>query len=109
MSKTVKKSLSISEIKELVEAKQELDNAKEKLDILKEKFKIDDLAAGKYFAEGEGVVTKNVTVRATVNYKKLLEDNPNIDVKVYTEYTEVSSVLIKPLKSNESLLKRILK
>ena len=38
MSKTVKKSLSISEIKELVEAKQELDNAKEKLDILKEKF-----------------------------------------------------------------------
>ena len=102
MSKTVKKSLSISEIKELVEAKQELDNAKEK-------FKIDDLAAGKYFAEGEGVVTKNVTVRATVNYKKLLEDNPSIDVKQYTEYTEVASVLIKPLKTNDSLLKRILK
>ena len=109
MSKTVKKSLSISEIKELVEAKQELDNAKEKLDILKEKFKVDDLAAGKYFAEGIGVVTKNVTVRATVNYKQMLVEHPDIDVKAYTEYAEVASTLIKPLKSNDSLLKRILK
>ena len=109
MSKAKVVSLSISEVKKLVEAKQELDNAKEKLDVLKEKFKVDDLAAGKYFAEGIGVVTKNVAVRATVNYKQMLIEHPEIDVKLYTEYAEVASTLIKPLKSNESLVKRIFK
>ena len=109
MSKTIKTSLSINEVKKLVEAKQELDNAKAKYDMLKEELCPEALAAGKYFADGIGVVTKNVTVRSTVNYKKLLEEHPDIDVSKYTEYTEVASILVKPLMSNDSLLKRILK
>lgn len=107
MSKT-KTSLSISEIKELSEAKKQLDNAKTKFDMLKDTYCPEELAAGKYFAEGVGVVTKNTTVRATVNYKKLLEEHPDIDVAKYTEYTEVTSILVKPL-SNDSLVKRIFK
>ena len=58
--------------------------------------------------ETENILTDLATSRLA-NYKKLLEDNPSIDVKQYTEYTEVASVLIKPLKTNDSLLKRILK
>lgn len=107
MSKT-KVSLSISEVKKLVEAKQELDNAKAKFDMLKEEYCPEELATGKYFADGIGVVSKNTTVRATVNYKKLLEEHPEIDVSKYTEYTEIASILVKPLMVNTSLIKRIL-
>lgn len=109
MSKTKTVSLSISEVKKLVELKQELDNAKAKFDAYKEEHCPEELVAGKYFAEGIGVVTKNITVRSTVNYKKLLEDHPEIDVSKYAEYTEVASILVKPLMTNDSLLKRILK
>ena len=77
---------------------------------MKDTYCPEELAAGKYFAEGIGIVTKNSTVRATVNYKKLLEEHPEIDVAKYTEYTEVSSLLVKPLSdNNDSLVKRIFK
>lgn len=106
MSKT-KKELSHNEIKELCEAKQELDSAKLKYDMLKEAYCPEELLTGKYFIENVGVVTKNKTVRGTVNYKKLLEEHPEIDVEKYTEYTEVTSILVKPLNVNTSILKRI--
>lgn len=106
MSKT-KKELSLNEIKELCEAKKKLDNAKTKYDMLKDAYCPEELLAGKYFIENVGVVTKNKTIRGTVNYKKLLEEHPEIDVEKYTEYAEVTSILVKPLNANTSILKHI--
>lgn len=106
MAKT--NTLTIQQIKELSAAKSELDAAKIKFDMLKEEYCPESLPAGKYFAENEGVVMKSATVRGTVNYKQLLEEHPEIDVEKYTEYKEVVSVIVKPLKDTSSILKKIL-
>lgn len=107
MSKSRKTTLSIQEIKALADAQSVYTEAKFKLDALKEQFGVKDLPAGKYFADGIGVVLKTSCVRGTVNYKKLLEEHPEIDVEVYTEYKDVDSVSIKPLSNNDSLLKKL--
>lgn len=101
MSKTT--TLTIQQIKELAAAKSALDAAKINFDMLKDKY-CANISAGKYYAEGEGIVLKTVTVRSIVDYKTMLEEHPEINVEKYTEYKEVGSVTIKPLKNTTSKL-----
>ena len=92
MSKSRKTTLSIQEIKLLADAQSAYTEAKFRLDALKEQLNIKDLPAGKYFADGVGVVLKTSCVRGTINYKKMLDEHQEIDPETYTEYKEVESV-----------------
>ena len=107
MSKTM---LSIEDIRRLVNAKAEADNAKANYEQVKSEIISDKLPAGKYFAENIGEVIKSLSVRGVVDYKKLLEDHPEIDVEKYTDYKEVASVIVKSLaKADKGFIPRFLK
>lgn len=100
MSK-VKTNLTDAEIKELVVADAAVKSAKAAFDILKEA-KCGNLVAGKYFADGIGIVNKVATVRETIDYKRLLADHPEIDVEKYKTHTEVFTISIKNMLQNDT-------
>jgi len=106
MSKT---TLSIEDIRKLADAKAEADNAKSKYENLRAELITDKLPAGKYFAEKIGEVIKSVSIRGIVDYKKLLEDHPEIDAEKYTEYKEITSVNVKSFQVNKGFIPRFLK
>jgi len=94
--------LTEKEIKELVIAQVEYKKAKDKFDEIKERL-TKDLEPGKY--EGKyGKIIKTVFTKMKTDYKKLLWDNPDIDVKQYEEPQEVSSVVIQNYNTTNSIL-----
>jgi len=102
--------LSDEDISRLVDADTAVKEAKLKLDALKQELRVDDLSSGSYVAEGIGAVIKNTSIRGTVDYKKMLLEHPEIDVEQYTEYKEVSSLIIRNMRVKPSgLLSRIVK
>jgi len=95
------KQLTEQEIKELVIAQVEYKKAKDKFDEIKERV-TKDLEPGKYESK-YGKIIKTVFEKAKVDYKKLLWDNPNIDVNKYTEIQEVSSIVIQNYNTTNSI------
>lgn len=95
------KQLTEKDIKELIMAQVEYKKAKDKFEELKERFTA-DLAPGKYESR-YGNVIKTVFNKSKVNYKKLLWDNPDINVEAYTEQQTVSSVLIQNYNTTNSI------
>lgn len=97
----MKKQLTEKDIKELIMAQVEYKKAKDKFEELKERFTA-DLVPGKYESR-YGNVIKTVFDKSKVNYKKLLWDNPDINVEDYTERQTVSSVLIQNYNTTNSI------
>lgn len=95
------KQLNEKDIKELIMAQVEYKKAKDKFEELKERLTA-DLEPGKYESR-YGNVIKTVFDKSKVNYKKLLWDNPDINVEDYTEQQTVSSVLIQNYNTTNSI------
>ena len=109
----VRKTLGLSDndISRLVDADTAVKQAKANLDKLKQELRVDELESGTYIAENVGSVIKNTSVRGTVDYKRLLAEHPEIDPEDYTDYKEVSSLVIRNMRieNNSSVLSRIFK
>jgi len=78
-------------------------NAQTKMDKATSEFKKmkDEMCAGLepgVYEDKYGRVTKTTYNRNSVNYAKIIEDNPDIKVEEYTEVNSVTSVTIKNLK-----------
>lgn len=97
----MKKQLTEKDIKELIMAQVEYKKAKDKFEELKERLTA-NLEPGKYESR-YGNVIKTVFDKSKVNYKKLLWDNPDINVEAYTEQQTVSSVLIQNYNTTNSI------
>lgn len=94
--------LTEKEIKELVIAQVEYKKAKDKFDEVKERL-TKDLEPGKY--EGKfGKVIKTVFEKARTDWKRLVADNPELDVSKYTETQENTSILIQNYNTTNSIL-----
>lgn len=103
-----KKSLTINDIKTLVKLNNRYQEAKEALDIAKAELVPASVLAGKYFEEGVGSVNKVITTQTTVDYKKLLEDHPEIDIEEYTTYHDSSRIYIKnPSDDDKALIRKV--
>lgn len=94
--------LTEKEIKELVIAQVEYKKAKDKFDEIKERL-TKDLAPGKY--EGKfGKVTKTIFEKTRTDWKRLIDDNPEIDVNKYSESQESVSVFIQNYNTASGIL-----
>lgn len=111
MSKA-KRSLTIEDVKTLVNLDTAYKKAKKALDKAKAELIPDSVAEGKYVVEEYGCVQKVSIVQTVVDYKRLLADHPEIDISLYTEYKDAPRILFKDFRSEEddtSFLKRLLK
>ena len=95
------KTLSDKDIKTLVNAYVEFKAAEAKFKSIKDAL-TKDIAPGKHVSEF-GIVTKTVSTRSSVDYSKMLEDNPQIDVTEYTTEKEVVSVTIQNLTKAKTI------
>ena len=94
--------LTEKEIKELVIAQVEYKKAKDKFDEIKERL-TKDLEPGKY--EGKfGKVTKTIFEKTRTDWKRLIDDNPEIDVNKYSESQESVSVFIQNYNTASGIL-----
>ena len=109
MSKT-KTSLTTSDVKTLVNLNTKCKDAKKAFDDAKADLIPDSIAEGKYVVEGIGCVQKVGIVQTVIDYKKLIEDHPEINLKKYTTYKDAPRILIKDFRNeDESFLKKLLK
>jgi len=104
MTKEVK-TLTNKEVDALVEAYVKFKKAEAEFKALKDMLTA-DIEPGKHTGKN-GYVNKSVSTRTTVDYKQLLEDNPDIDVAKYTTEKEVVMITVQNLKSEDSLLRHI--
>lgn len=95
------KQLTDNEIKELVLAQIEYKKAKDKFDALKAQL-TDDLDDGTYVCK-YGKVMKNHYIKSITDWKRLVRENPDIDVADYEKQQEVSSVLIQNYNTTTSI------
>ena len=110
MSKT-KKTLTTSEVKLLVNLNTTSKDAKKALDDAKAELLPESIAEGKYIVEGFGSVIKANVIQTVVDYKRLIEDHPEINLKKYTEYKEAPRIFINDFrdKENKSFIAKLLK
>ena len=93
--------LTEKQIKELVIAQVEYRKAKDRLDELKEEL-TKDLEPGKYESKF-GKVIKSVYDKTMTDWKRLIAENPEIDVYKYTRSQETVSIIIQNLNTTNSL------
>ena len=98
MTKEVK-TLDKQEVDALVKAYVKYKAAEAEFKALKETL-TNDIEPGKHVGK-YGYVNKSVSTRTTVDYKKLLEDNPDIDISKYTTEKEVVMVTIQNLLTED--------
>lgn len=95
------KQLTDNEIKELVLAQIEYKKAKDKFDALKAQL-TDDLDFGTYIGK-YGKVMKNSYIKNITDWKRLVRENPDIDVANYEKQQEVTSVVIQNYNTTTSI------
>ena len=95
------KQLTDNEIKELILAQIEYKKAKDKFEALKSQL-TDDLEAGTYVCK-YGKVMKNSYLKSFTDWKRLVRENPDIDVANYEKQQEVTSVVIQNYNTTTSI------
>jgi len=105
MTKEVK-TLSEKEVDALVKAYVKYKAAEAEFKLLKDTLVTDDIQPGKYTGKN-GYINKSTSIRSSVDYKKLLEDNPDIDVSSYTTEKEVTMVTVTNLVTSDSLIRHL--
>ncbi|MCR4715894.1 MAG: hypothetical protein K5656_01815 [Lachnospiraceae bacterium] len=95
------KQLTDNEIKELIVAQVEYKKAKDKFDEVKERL-TKDLEPGRYESK-YGKIIKTVFTKMKTDYKRMLWDNPDIDIKQYEEPQEVSSLVIQNYNTSNGI------
>jgi len=104
MTKEVK-TLSDKEIDALIKAYVKYKAAEAEFKALKDML-TNDLRPGKYTGKN-GYINKAVSVRSTIDYKRMIIDNPSIDVSAYTTEKEVAVVTIQNLTEDVNLLRHL--
>lgn len=108
MSKT-KRALTTSDVKTLVKLNKAYKDAKQKLEEAKAELCPASVTEGKYSVDGIGNVCKVSIVQTVVDYKQMIEDHPEINLKKYTTYKEAPRILInEPKKEEASFIKKLL-
>jgi len=95
------KQLTDNEIKELIVAQVEYKKAKDRFDEVKERL-TKDLEPGRYESK-YGKIIKTVFTKMKTDYKRMLWDNPDIDIKQYEEPQEVSSLVIQNYNTSNGI------
>jgi len=108
MSKA-KNFLITEEIKALVKLNTAAKEAKKAFDEKKAEIITDDLAEGKYFVEDYGCVQKVNVIQTVIDYKRLVEDHPEINLKKYTEYKDAPRIIITDFRDkSKSFIQKLL-
>lgn len=108
MSKT-KRALTTSDVKALVNLNEAVKDAKRVFEDTKAKLVPESVCEGKYIVEGVGCVQKVSIVQTVIDYKKLIEDHPEINLKKYTTYKDAPRILITPAKKEDkSFIQKLL-
>lgn len=105
MSKT---TLTTKEVETLVKLNTNYKNSKKKLDDTKAELLPNSIAEGKYIAK-IGCVQKVGIVQTVIDYKRLIEDHPEINLKKYTTYKDAPRILITDFRdADESFIAKLL-
>ena len=105
MSKT---TLTTKEVEALVKLNTNYKNSKKKLDDAKAELLPNSIAEGKYIAK-IGCVQKVGIVQTVIDYKRLIEDHPEINLKKYTTYKDAPRILITDFRdADESFIAKLL-
>ena len=105
MSKT---TLTAKEVETLVKLNTNYKNSKKKLDDVKAELLPNSIAEGKYIAK-IGCVQKVGIVQTVIDYKRLIEDHPEINLKKYTTYKDAPRILITYFRdADESFIAKLL-
>lgn len=105
MSKT---TLTAKEVEILVKLNTNYKNSKKKLDDTKAELLPNSIAEGKYIAK-IGCVQKVGIVQTVIDYKRLIEDHPEINLKKYTTYKDAPRILITDFRdADESFIAKLL-
>lgn len=105
MSKT---TLTAKEVETLVKLNTNYKNSKKKLDDTKAELLPNSIAEGKYIAK-IGCVQKVGIVQTVIDYKRLIEDHPEINLKKYTTYKDAPRILITDFRdADESFIAKLL-
>lgn len=105
MSKT---TLTTKEVETLVKLNTNYKNSKKKLDDAKAELLPNSIAEGKYIAK-IGCVQKVGIVQTVIDYKRLIEDHPEINLKKYTTYKDAPRILITDFRdADESFIAKLL-
>ncbi|MBP5468483.1 MAG: hypothetical protein J6Z11_04490 [Candidatus Riflebacteria bacterium] len=105
MSKT---TLTAKEVETLVKLNTKCKEAKKDLDDAKAKLLPNSIAEGKYIAK-IGCVQKVGIVQTVIDYKRLIEDHPEINLKKYTTYKDAPRILITDFRdADESFIAKLL-
>ena len=85
-----------------------MSNSKKKLDDAKAELLPNSIAEGKYIAK-IGCVQKVGIVQTVIDYKRLIEDHPEINLKKYTTYKDAPRILITDFRdADESFIAKLL-
>jgi hypothetical protein len=105
MSKT---TLTAKEVETLVKLNSKCKEAKKNLDEAKAELLPNSIAEGKYIAK-IGCVQKVGIVQTVIDYKRLIEDHPEINLKKYTTYKDAPRILITDFRdADESFIAKLL-
>lgn len=105
MSKT---TLTTKDVETLVKLNTNYKNSKKKLDDVKAELLPNSIAEGKYIAK-IGCVQKVGIVQTVIDYKRLIEDHPEINLKKYTTYKDAPRILITDFRdADESFIAKLL-
>lgn len=105
MSKT---KLTPKEVEILVKLNSKCKQIKKDLDDTKAKLLPNSIAEGKYIAK-IGCVQKVSIVQTVIDYKRLIEDHPEINLKKYTTYKDAPRVLITDFRdADKSFMAKLL-
>lgn len=106
-----KKSLTVEDIKTLVNLNNKYKEAKDRLDEAKARLVPDSVDFAKYFQEGVGSVNKVHASTTFIDYKRMLDDHPEIDIDDYTEERDSTRIYISNYKDDEckNLLQKVLR
>ncbi len=108
MSKT-KRALTTSDVKTLVNLNETVKEAKKAFEDTKAELVPESVCEGKYVVEGVGCVQKVSIVQTVIDYKKLIEDHPEINLKKYTTYKDAPRILITSAKKEDkSFIQKLL-
>lgn len=105
MSKT---TLTAKDVETLVKLNTKCKAIKKELDDTKAELVPNSIAEGKYVAK-IGCVQKVSIVQTVIDYKRLIEDHPEINLKKYTTYKDAPRILIIDFRdADESFIAKLL-